>query len=72
MRDVVVTAVGEVTPLGAGARALHERPAAGTSAIRDGEAPCADFDPTAHSRFVALSNSFGSGGHNATLCAEAA
>jgi 3-oxoacyl-[acyl-carrier-protein] synthase II len=42
---VVVTGVGAVTPLGVGARALHERWSAGVSGIRDGEAPCADFDP---------------------------
>ncbi|MGH2841488.1 MAG: beta-ketoacyl-ACP synthase II [Solirubrobacteraceae bacterium] len=46
--DVVVTGIGAVTPLGVGARTLHERWTAGTSAFRDGEAPCADFDPTDH------------------------
>ena len=46
--DVVVTGIGAVTPLGVGARALHERWTAGTSAFRDGEAPCADFEPTDH------------------------
>jgi 3-oxoacyl-[acyl-carrier-protein] synthase II len=46
MRDVVITGVGAVTPLGGGARALHERWSAGVSGIRDGEAPCADFDVT--------------------------
>ena len=45
MRDVVVTGVGAVTPLGAGARTLHERWAAGVCAVDGGEAPCADFDP---------------------------
>lgn len=45
MRDVVVTGVGAVTPLGAGARTLHERWAAGACAVDGGEAPCADFDP---------------------------
>jgi 3-oxoacyl-[acyl-carrier-protein] synthase II len=45
-RRVVVTGVGAVTPLGTGARALHERWCAGTTGIADGEAPCADFDPT--------------------------
>jgi 3-oxoacyl-[acyl-carrier-protein] synthase II len=35
-----------VTPLGGGARALHERWTAGVSAFRDGEAPCDDFDVT--------------------------
>jgi 3-oxoacyl-[acyl-carrier-protein] synthase II len=48
MRDVVITGVGAVTPLGIGARALHERWTAGVSGIRDGEAPCADFDVTDH------------------------
>jgi 3-oxoacyl-[acyl-carrier-protein] synthase II len=48
VRDVVITGVGAVTPLGVGARALHERWTAGTCAIRDGEAPCADFDATDH------------------------
>ena len=47
-REVVVTGVGAVTPLGTGARALHERWSAGESGIQDGEAPCADFDPRAH------------------------
>ncbi|MEA2217517.1 MAG: 3-oxoacyl-[acyl-carrier-protein] synthase [Solirubrobacteraceae bacterium] len=46
--DVVVTGVGAVTPLGVGARTLHERWTAGANAIRDGEAPCADFEPTDH------------------------
>jgi 3-oxoacyl-[acyl-carrier-protein] synthase II len=48
LRDVVITGVGAVTPLGVGARTLHERWTAGACAIRDGEAPCADFDPTQH------------------------
>jgi 3-oxoacyl-[acyl-carrier-protein] synthase II len=46
--DVVVTGIGAVTPLGVGAGTLHDRWTAGTSAFRDGEAPCADFDPTDH------------------------
>jgi 3-oxoacyl-[acyl-carrier-protein] synthase II len=41
----VVTGVGAVTPLGVGARALHERWSAGECGVRGGEAPCADFDP---------------------------
>ena len=45
MEPVVVTGVGAVTPLGIGARVLHERWSAGTCAIRDGEAACVDFDP---------------------------
>ena len=45
MREVVVTGVGAVTPLGVGARTLHERWTAGASGIAGGEAACADFDP---------------------------
>ena len=44
-RDVAVTGIGAVSPLGTGAATLHERWAAGTVAIRDGEGACADFDP---------------------------
>jgi 3-oxoacyl-[acyl-carrier-protein] synthase II len=44
-RRVVITGVGAVTPLGVGARALHERWSAGISAVTGGEAPCSDFDP---------------------------
>ena len=46
MRRVVVTGVGAVTPLGLGARTLHERWTAGASGLADGEGRCADFDPT--------------------------
>ncbi len=46
LRDVVITGVGAVTPLGVGARTLHDRWTSGACGIRDGEAPCADFDPT--------------------------
>jgi 3-oxoacyl-[acyl-carrier-protein] synthase II len=35
-----------VTPLGVGARTLHERWTAGVCGVRDGEAPCADFEAT--------------------------
>ena len=45
MEPVVVTGVGAVTPLGVGARTLHERWSAGVCGVRDGEAPCAEFDP---------------------------
>ncbi|MEA2478443.1 MAG: 3-oxoacyl-[acyl-carrier-protein] synthase, partial [Thermoleophilaceae bacterium] len=45
MKDVVVTGMGAVTPLGAGAGVLFDRWAAGELGIRDGEAPCADFEP---------------------------
>jgi 3-oxoacyl-[acyl-carrier-protein] synthase II len=47
-RDVVVTGVGAVTPLGVGARTLYERWRAGTSGIRDGLGACTEFDPTDH------------------------
>ncbi len=46
MREVVVTGVGAVTPLGVGARTLHERWSAGACGVRDGEAPSSDFEPT--------------------------
>jgi 3-oxoacyl-[acyl-carrier-protein] synthase II len=45
MRRVVVTGLGAVTPLGAGARTLHDRWCAGEVAIEDGLARCADFAP---------------------------
>ncbi len=48
MRTVVVTGLGAVTPLGVGARALHEAWSAGASGIRDGEAPCSDYVATEH------------------------
>ena len=44
--DVVVTGIGAVTPLGIGARTLHERWTAGASGIEDGEGACSEFDPT--------------------------
>jgi 3-oxoacyl-[acyl-carrier-protein] synthase II len=46
VEPIVVTGVGAVTPLGVGARALHERWCAGECGIEDGEGACADFDPT--------------------------
>ncbi|MEA2230802.1 MAG: 3-oxoacyl-[acyl-carrier-protein] synthase [Solirubrobacteraceae bacterium] len=48
LHDVVITGVGAVTPLGVGARELHERWTAGACGIRDGGAPCADFTVTDH------------------------
>jgi 3-oxoacyl-[acyl-carrier-protein] synthase II len=45
-REVVVTGVGAVTPLGVGARTLHERWLAGRSGIEDGEGAATEFDPT--------------------------
>jgi 3-oxoacyl-[acyl-carrier-protein] synthase II len=45
-RRAVITGVGAVTPLGTGARTLHERWTAGACAIEDGLAPCSEFDPT--------------------------
>jgi 3-oxoacyl-[acyl-carrier-protein] synthase II len=46
MREVVITGVGAVTPLGIGAHTLHERWSAGVCAVSDGEAGCTDFDAT--------------------------
>ena len=46
MTDVVITGVGAVTPLGVGARTLHERWRDGNVGIEDGEAPASDFEPT--------------------------
>jgi 3-oxoacyl-[acyl-carrier-protein] synthase II len=45
MTQIVVTGVGAVTPLGVGARTLHERWSAGECAIIEGEALCTEFDP---------------------------
>jgi 3-oxoacyl-[acyl-carrier-protein] synthase II len=44
-RRVVVTGLGAVTPLGVGARTLHERWAAGECGIVDGAGACTDFEP---------------------------
>jgi 3-oxoacyl-[acyl-carrier-protein] synthase II len=45
---VVITGVGAVTPLGAGARTLHERWSAGECAIEDGLGRCSGFEPREH------------------------
>jgi 3-oxoacyl-[acyl-carrier-protein] synthase II len=47
-REVVVTGVGAVTPLGVGARTLHERWCAGRSGIEDGIGAATEFEPTEH------------------------
>ena len=47
-REVVVTGVGAVTPLGVGARTLYERWRAGESGIEDGVGAATEFDPTEH------------------------
>src|SRR3954452_8793630 len=46
MRDVVITGVGAITPLGVGARTLHERWLAGETGIEAGEGACSAFAPT--------------------------
>jgi 3-oxoacyl-[acyl-carrier-protein] synthase II len=45
-REVVVTGVGAVTPLGVGARTLYERWRAGISGIEDGAGRATEFEPT--------------------------
>jgi 3-oxoacyl-[acyl-carrier-protein] synthase II len=42
---VVVTGIGAITPLGIGAKPLHERWAAGEVGIVDGVGACTDFEP---------------------------
>jgi 3-oxoacyl-[acyl-carrier-protein] synthase II len=44
-RRVVVTGLGAVTPLGVGAKLLHERWAAGECGIVDGAGACTEFEP---------------------------
>jgi 3-oxoacyl-[acyl-carrier-protein] synthase II len=47
-REVVVTGIGAVTPLGVGARTLHERWCAGASGIENGEGVASEYEPTDH------------------------
>jgi len=48
MTRVVVTGLGAVTPLGVGARTLHERWLAGATGIESGQGAARDFDPAEH------------------------
>ena len=47
-REVVVTGIGAVSPLGVGAQTLYERWRDGTSGIENGEGTADEFDPTDH------------------------
>jgi 3-oxoacyl-[acyl-carrier-protein] synthase II len=47
-RTAVITGVGAVTPLGVGARTLHERWSAGRSGIEDGFGRASEFEPKEH------------------------
>jgi 3-oxoacyl-[acyl-carrier-protein] synthase II len=47
-REVVITGVGAVSPLGVGARTLHERWSAGVVGIEDGQGGATEFEPTEH------------------------
>src|SRR5215217_5988213 len=47
-RNVVITGMGAVTPLGIGARTLYERWLAGQSGIEDGQGAATEFEPTDH------------------------
>ena len=47
-REVVITGVGAVSPLGVGARTLHERWSAGVVGIEDGKGRALEFEPTEH------------------------
>ena len=45
-REVAITGLGAVSPLGVGARTLHERWTAGQSGSQDGEGAASEFEPT--------------------------
>ncbi len=47
-REVAITGLGAVSPLGVGARTLYERWRAGQSGIVDGEGAATEFDPRDH------------------------
>jgi 3-oxoacyl-[acyl-carrier-protein] synthase II len=47
-REVVITGVGAVSPLGVGARTLHERWSAGVVGIEDGKGAATEYEPTEH------------------------
>jgi 3-oxoacyl-[acyl-carrier-protein] synthase II len=47
-RTVAITGVGAVSPLGVGARTLHERWSAGRSGIEDGYGRANEFEPKEH------------------------
>jgi 3-oxoacyl-[acyl-carrier-protein] synthase II len=47
-RTVAITGVGAISPLGVGARTLHERWSAGRSGIEDGYGRASEFDPKEH------------------------
>jgi 3-oxoacyl-[acyl-carrier-protein] synthase II len=47
-RTVAITGVGAVSPLGVGARTLHERWSAGRSGIEDGFGRASEFEPKEH------------------------
>jgi 3-oxoacyl-[acyl-carrier-protein] synthase II len=47
-RNVVITGMGAVSPLGIGARTLYERWLAGKSGIADGQGEATEFEPTDH------------------------
>jgi len=47
-REVAITGIGAVSPLGVGARTLYERWRAGQSGIVDGEGAATEFDPKDH------------------------